>query len=409
MVISKEYKKSIIILSLFFSLVLIFNYYIMKNSFNILKDEYYNAQAVVIGKAYEINQDEISNIVLELKNHNSTYEEKGKEILSEYGYNKDLQLTYIRPLESSFNSIIMTNLFFYFILFLNMVIVIGLFINRNDKRLKKLTSIVEETIEGNFNKNILKYEEGSYGKLAFALEDLRKRLKSNIDMVTAKKEFLVNILSDISHQLKTPIAALKMYNEILEDERLSVDERIMFINNSKIQISRMEWLVQNLLKLAKLDAKAIEFHMESLEISNTIESCIRRLYTKVQEKNIKIEFIKKDIYIDYDKNWISEALINIIKNAIEHSYENGKVNICVEESGLYVKIFIRDFGKGIDKKELPKIFNRFYKSKNNKSKESVGIGLSLAKAIIDGHGGLINVESELYKGTTFEITLLKNI
>lgn len=409
MVISKEYKKSIIILSFLFSLVLILNYYIMKNNFNILKNDYYNAQAVVIGKSYEINPNEISNVILELKDDNSKYKDKGKEILNEYGYNNDLQFTYIKPLKSKFNLIIRYNLLLNLILFLAMAIVFILLINRNNKRLNELTNIVEETIEGNFNKNTLKYEEGSYGKLAFAFEDLRKRLKSNIEVVTAKKEFLVNLLSDISHQLKTPIAALKMYNEILEDETLSEDERIMFISNSKIQISRMEWLVQNLLKLAKLDAKAIEFHMEELEISNTINSCINSLYIKKEEKNIKIEFVKNNIHIKYDENWISEALINIIKNAIEHSYESGRINIWIESSGLYVKIFIQDYGKGIDKKELPKIFNRFYKSKNNKNKESVGIGLSLAKAIVEGHGGVINVESELDKGTTFEITLLKNI
>lgn len=390
-----------------FSLLAI--YFIINNIFiskvfDNLRRECLNSNAAILGKLYEAEPEKIEE-VFNLANEESL--EKGLEILKDYGYDENLKMEYFSSLNDNLKDIKRNNLIMNFVMILAMLVIIALIVLNTERKIKILTKGVKETLNGNFNYDILKYEEGAYGELAFSFEDVRKRLKNNIEDANLKKDFLVDLLSDISHQLKTPIAALKIYNEILEDDTLSKEDKTIFIENSKIQITRMEWLVQNLLKLAKLDAGSVVFNMEDESIKKTITEAIDALREKIIEKNIKINVTESEIKVSQDSGWIKETFINIIKNAIEHSNENSDIDIILVDKPMYINVIIKDYGSGIEEDELPKVFNRFYKSKNNKSKESVGIGLSLAKSIIEGHGGIISAESKVGEGTSFTVILNK--
>ncbi|MEG2739404.1 sensor histidine kinase [Clostridium sp.] len=402
----KEYNKIIAVGLIFFLAYIFINTIVINNNFEVLKKDYLKEQAFIIGKMYNINPEYAKDIVNSSK-EKEKYIEKGLSIINEYGYDNNINIEYMEPLSGILKEIKTNNIKMNFIMVIIMTIICIIIVSDKDKKINILKKGILETLDGNFDYDILKYEESSYGKLAFAFDDVRKRLRESVEGLEKKKGFLVNLLSDISHQLKTPLASLKVYNEILEDDTLSYDEKRVFLYNSKLQINRMEWLVQNLLRLAKFDAGAIIFRLKDDSLNRTIEQAIYSLKDKFEEKNITINITGERINILHDPNWLKEAFINIIKNAIEHSYTNGYIEIILEDNSMYTNIKIRDNGTGINEDELCKVFNRFYKSQNNKSKESVGIGLSLTKAIVEGHGGIISVNSEEGVGTTFSITLTK--
>lgn len=170
----------------------------------------------------------------------------------------------------------------------------------------------------------------------------------------------------------------------------------------------MNWLIKSILKLARLDAKAIEFDKENQSLNETIEDSVEALESKASEANVKIDFKESaQVIFEHDSEWLQEALINIIKNSIEHSKEGGKIDICLNENPVYRRIIIEDNGEGIREEDLPNIFKRFYKARNSNNSESIGIGLALSKSIIEAHSGIIEAQSKVNEGTRFVITFLK--
>lgn len=166
------------------------------------------------------------------------------------------------------------------------------------------------------------------------------------------------------------------------------------------------FLVQSLLKLSKLDAEAVKFRYEQVEVKSIVDECIKNTAVMAEILGVRLETDCNDIILNCDRKWLCEAITNIIKNCIEHSH-NGNIKITAEQNKLYTKISIKDNGSGIDKEDLPHIFERFYKGKNS-SDDSVGIGLALAKSIIEKQGGYISVSSELNKGSEFVIKFFNN-
>lgn len=198
-----------------------------------------------------------------------------------------------------------------------------------------------------------------------------------------------------------------MLDNIEENPDMDSKTREEFIEDISKQIEWISSLVISLLKLAKFDAGAIKMNDQEVNVKKLINHVLSNLAILLDIKNIKIEQkIDDDTIIKADYNWQLEALTNIIKNAIEHSNENGTIHIDVENNSVFVKIKIRDEGEGINKKDIKHIFDRFYKAKKS-SENSIGIGLSLAKTIIEQENGYIKVDSEVDRGTTFEIKYLK--
>lgn len=276
------------------------------------------------------------------------------------------------------------------------------------KRMRRLTLGAKKVVEGDYDIIISENKEGDLSKLAVSFNSMREIIRNNISELKKEKQFLVDLLADISHQLKTPLSSMIVYNDIMLNKNLTKEQSSTFLLNNQNQLNRMQHLIQSILKLAKIDAKAIELDKENESLNETIQEAIDILESRTAKRKIKINFIEKEeVSFEHDRLWLQEALINIIKNSVEHTSEGGKITISLFENPVYRRIEIDDNGEGISEEDLPNIFKRFYKAKASKKSDSVGIGLALAKSIVEAHNGIIEAKSKLGVGTRFILTFLK--
>ena len=404
-----EIKISSVVLMCTVMLCLVFTAYIFKLHNDTLKIEYTQSigaiAARVIEKHPEMEKDIMPILTKEISKEEAV---KGQALLNEYGVNKNLENTFFphlnKLIESNNNAII----YIFFSLVIILLILNYLQFGFFYKRIRGLTVGATKVVEGEYDIAICEEKEGDFSKLAISFNSMRQIIRNNINELKTEKQFLIDLLSDISHQLKTPLTSMIVYNDIMLDKELSKQQRNTFLINNKNQLYRMGWLIKNLLKLAKLDAKAIELNKEFQSLNETIQESIDALGEKAIEENIKISFIEKgEIFFNHDRLWVEEAINNIIKNSVEHTPKGGQINIELCENPVYRRIIIEDTGEGIKQEDLPNIFKRFYKAKTSKKSDSIGIGLALAKSIIQAHKGLIDVKSQEGTGTTFIITFLK--
>ena len=273
-----------------------------------------------------------------------------------------------------------------------------------NKEIKKIARCIEEINKKNYSINI---DENSEDELSILKNELYKitiMLKEDAENSKKDKLKLKDSLSDISHQLKTPLTSINiMLDNILDNPDMDSNTKEKFIQNIKREITNISSLATEILKLSKFDASVIKFEKEQVFINDLVEGAISNVEMMAELKNINIEVTNQDnIKLVCDAKWQTEAITNILKNCIEHSKENSTITIDIDSNKIYKQITIRDNGEGIDEKDLPHIFERFYKGKNS-SKDSVGIGLALAKTIIEKDNGSIKVDSKKGKQTTFII------
>ena len=290
---------------------------------------------------------------------------------------------------------------------ISLVIVFFIYELYESKELSKITKYVEELNRRNYS---LKIDDNSEDELSILKNEIYKTtvmLKETAENSNQDKIKLKESLSDISHQLKTPITSiLIMLDNIIDDDGMPKEVREDFIRDIKREISNINFLVQNILKLSKFDANVVEYSIEEIYIDKLIEKVVHNLLPLCDLKNVKIEVVgDKNAKMYGDFMWQKEAILNILKDSIEHSFENSSVIVNFEENAFYSLITIEDFGDGISKEDLPHIFDRFYKGVNSKE-DSVGIGLALAKTIIEQDNGKITVTSS-NKGTKFSIKYFK--
>lgn len=276
---------------------------------------------------------------------------------------------------------------------------------------KKQTMDIAKRIErinlGDYSLQIDRNSEDELSLLDNQIYRTAVKFREQAENSRKDKENLQKSLSDISHQLKTPLTSIiVMVDNILDDDDMPLEIRREFLNDIKHNTNTISFLVQSLLKLSKLDAEAVKFRYEQVEVKSIVDECIKNTAVMAEILGVRLETDCNDIILNCDRKWLCEAVTNIIKNCIEHS-QNGNIKITAEQNKLYTKISIKDNGSGIDKEDLPHIFERFYKGKNS-SDDSVGIGLSLAKTIIEKQGGYISVSSELNKGSEFVIKFFNN-
>lgn len=255
---------------------------------------------------------------------------------------------------------------------------------------------IRDNVEGELS--ILKNE---IYKVTLMLSEYNKRLQD-------EKLRLSEHMADISHQLKTPITSMMVMVDLLGNEDLPPDKRREFVARLSSQLKRIEWLVSSLLKMAKLDAGVVKMKRERVKVSALIESALKPLLIPMEVKDIAYTVTGGDEVLTCDLQWTTEAIINILKNCIEHAPQHGKIEIAARDNPLYFEISISDNGPGISKEDLPHIFTRFYRGKNA-SPDSVGIGLAMARSIIKEQNGDIVVESRESRGTTFFIRLYKAV
>lgn len=276
---------------------------------------------------------------------------------------------------------------------------------------KKQTMDIAKRIErinlGDYSLQIDRNSEDELSLLDNQIYRTAVKFREQAENSRKDKENLQKSLSDISHQLKTPLTSIiVMVENILDDDDMPLEIRREFLNDIKHNTNTISFLVQSLLKLSKLDAEAVKFRYEQVEVKSIVDECIKNTAVMAEILGVRLETDCNDIILNCDKKWLCEAVTNIIKNCIEHS-QNGNIKITADQNKLYTKISIKDNGSGITKEDLPHIFERFYKGKNS-SDDSVGIGLSLAKTIIEKQGGYISVSSELNKGSEFVIKFFNN-
>lgn len=275
------------------------------------------------------------------------------------------------------------------------------------KKIADLNNYLSLVCAGNYLIDIKDNTEGELSILKNNLYKVIVLLRSKNELLEKDKIYLADSLADISHQLKTPLTSLMVMVDLLKNEK-NIDKQKEFISIIEIQISKIKWLVENLLKLSKLDAGTIKFKKEKIDVLSVITKSLSPFLVQMEMKNISLETTINDFSFTGDLNWTSEAVENIIKNCIEHTDDNGKLNIETGVTNIYSYIKITDNGCGIKKKDLPHIFERFYQGENS-SKESVGIGLALAKTIVENQGGSIEVTSEENVGTEFIIKFNKMV
>ncbi len=268
---------------------------------------------------------------------------------------------------------------------------------------------ITEYISGNREMRIACDEEGEMYRLFHEVNTLASILNAHAENERKSKQFLKNTISDISHQLKTPLAALNIYNGLMQGETEELPELQEFVKLSEKELDRIGMLVQNLLKITKLDAGSIMFEKTSENVADMMgEIELHFAYRTKQEGKELVLFGDNDISLLCDRNWMIEALENIVKNAFDHTGSGDFVRIEWKQSASMIQILIKDNGSGIHPEDLHHIFKRFYRSRFSKDKQGIGLGLPLAKMIVEAHNGTIEVDSELEAGTAFILNFLCN-
>ena len=271
------------------------------------------------------------------------------------------------------------------------------------KKIGKIDKYMNNILNDDYSINIKDYCEGDISNLKNDIYKMTIKLKEQSELLIKEKKYLEETLQDISHQIKTPLTSMYMINDILTNESNENIKKEFLIKN-KNQIERIEWLVTSLLKLSRLESGTIKLKKEKINLKELIDKAIEPINVLLELKNIKLTKNIEDVNLDVDINWTVEALLNIIKNACEHTKD--EIEIIGSTNPLYTEIKIIDNGVGISKKDIKHIFERFYKGNHNK--ESIGIGLNMSKKIINLQNGLIEVSSKEGVGSTFIIKLYKN-
>lgn len=288
-----------------------------------------------------------------------------------------------------------------------LIIVFTFVTKRRYKNLNDLNDYLSLVCKGIYDMNIDDNTEGELSILKNNLYKVITLLQSQNEYLKNDKLYLADSIADISHQLKTPLTSMMVMCELLENEE-NPDKRQEFVAVINNQLSKMKWLITNILKISKLDADATEFKREEVSISKVLDDSLKPFVLTAELKNIAIQNGANDFVFNGDESWTVEAVSNIVKNCLEHTNDGGKIIIASDSTNLYNKLTISDNGCGIAEEDLPHIFERFYHGKNS-SKESVGIGLALAKTVFEKENASVSVESEQGIGSVFEIRFYKSV
>lgn len=398
-----ELKKSIIIslvitiiFSIFMAIINIYEYKEYTKNFN---KNIASIIDVIQSKYPEISTDEIIGILNSEKipQNNS---------LKKYGIDLEKNIVILENNKIN-NKFIKIEIILLIITSVSLLIVFMLYERKQDKEIDKITKYLEAINDKNYT---LKIDENSEEELSILKNELYKvtvMLRENASNTLKDKINLKRALEDISHQLKTPLTSiLIILDNLIDNPEMDYRTRVEFLHDLKRETTRIQSLIQSILKLSKFDSNTVQFIKQDIYLKQIIDEAIKNTGSLADLKNIKINVEgNKKIKLNCDLLWQIEAITNILKNCIEHSKENTQIDIKYNNNSVYSYITITDYGEGISKEDLPHIFERFYRGKNS-SNESIGIGLSLSKTIIESNNGIVSVESNSDK-TTFIIKYFK--
>lgn len=281
----------------------------------------------------------------------------------------------------------------------------AVFLQKRERLYAQAEAAVTGYADGNFDAHLPEGEAGAIHRLFGKVEQLALSLRAKSEAECGAREFLKDMISNISHQLKTPLAALEMYMEIMKEENGNPETVKIFLQKSICSLERMEQLIYALLKIARLDTGSIVFEKRRHFVSEIAAWATEELAERAgrEGKKIIMEGAPEE-QIFCDAGWTKEAVENLVKNALDHTEEGGTIRIGWSRSPVLVRLTVEDDGCGIAPEDIHHIFKRFYRSRNSNDRQGAGLGLTLAKSIAEGQGGTLSVESSPGKGSVFRMS-----
>lgn len=284
-----------------------------------------------------------------------------------------------------------------------------IFTKQRYRDIGELSDYLNQIAAGNLSLGLPDYQEGELSILKTNLYKTADKLRFQAEELKKDKAYLADSLADISHQLKTPVTSMMVMSDLLKNQSLEPVRQREFLNHLDRQLEKTQWIITNILKLSKIDADQIRLKEEDFRLSAMVQAAAApfQILAEVKGQQLIIDG-DQDAVVTGDENWTAEAVSNLIKNCIEHTPEGGRITVEYRCNVLYTTLKVSDNGTGIAAEDLPHIFERFYKGKNS-SADSVGIGLALAKTILNKENAIIEVRSREQEGTVFEIRFYKRV
>lgn len=333
-------------------------------------------------------------------------EEDGEAFLHQYGILQgDMPILQAQTAQKRFQ---ITGNLVWILICTGILLIFICYQKQRNRKIQELVDYIRKIEHGIYRIEIEENDEGELSRLQNELYKITVMLRESSELAGQQKKALADSVSDISHQLKTPLTScLVLLDNLSESENMTEETRRRFLSEITGQLTSVSWLVQVLLKLSRLDAGVVELKEEEVSVSALIRGAVEKVGLLAEWKQIDIQVMgEEEPCIKGDRHWLEEALVNLIKNAIEHSPEDSEIRIQVEDNQVYTCIHVRDFGSGISYEDQKNIFERFYRSADA-GEDSVGIGLALAQEIMKRQNGYLTVESEPGQGTTFYMKFLK--
>ena len=406
--------------------------------FEKITEDRYKHDAAVVGYLLEKYPQDREIIVKSVIGDNNKYIESGANTLAKYGYtSKTSDL-----IDKSENKVKMMIIFFVFLFAVFSIIILVVAIkamgyvlkifeamyskmknifntvdnikhsntlnknvNKTDNALQERESIENDSVDLN------KYNENLLCRINMISEKAERNMRINMRKIENEKENVKSLVTDISHQLKTPLANVELYNTLLAEEGISDEERLEFLETEGIAIEKLKMLIDSLINISRLEADMISIDKKEENLKECIESAISSVKADAAKKNITIKNeIKEDCILAIDRKWTTEAIFNLLDNAVKYTVPNGKIRLSLDNGINYFALNIEDNGIGIDSSEYNDIFKRFYRSRNDivQNEKGSGVGLYLVRKIMNLQDGNVMVSSEKGKGSTFTLYFSKS-
>lgn len=394
----------LISIAITFSIFSIFQYKNLKNIY--LEQNNINKRLVgtLVSKYPEMEVDIVNSIY----NPEKKYIEEGNKILDKFGYDKSYTMNKNVNFQKHLKYFLVNNLITFVILLFLVLTIVVTYIKYIFNKLLKVNMYIENIINNDYKIKDDFKEEGIFNRIYSDLNKLSRSLNLKVRNLDKEKESIKELVTDISHQLKTPLASLKLYNTLLIEEELEEEEKMEFLQTNKLSINKLHNLIDSLVNISRLEANMISIKKENKGIKATLTKAIDSVRVKANQKQISIELEDfDDIQILHDSKWTEESIFNVIDNGVKYTDKNGKINISVSQTINFVRIDIKDNGIGIDKLEFNNIFKRFYRNSEVEDIEGSGVGLYLSRKILEQQGGNIIVSSKKGEGSKFSLFLTK--
>ena len=405
----KDNIKIFLVLSLILvAIVILFSISILNIQYKSYKSQMYNSLSAITSVLIAENPEKEVEIINAVKSINENEVENGKKILAKYGIGENSTIE-VEQIGKIINQNKAINILIFVLGFSLLIVLFVVFLALRERKIKNITKYLKDLQNNIYSLKIEENTEGELSELQNQIVKITIMLNKQAETMEKDKKELSVALSDISHQIKTPLTSINIMLDIIKEDEIDENLKREYLHQITKQLDSINWLITVILKLSRLESGMVEFAKEDIDVKILLEDIKKQMAVALEIKNQNLLLkVQENCHMIGDYNWTKEALTNIVKNCIEHTTESKNIYIEAEENSLYLQIIIKDEGEGISKEDLPNIFKRFYKGKDS-SKESFGIGLALAKTIIEKQNGEICVQSKIGEGTQFKIRIFKGI